>query len=257
MYANYHTHTYLCRHANGDLRHFVENAINSGMKILGFSDHAPYVFSSEYHSGIRMEVSETEKYVNEIIGLREEYKKDIQIYIGYEMEYYPKDFERSLKNILHYECDYLIMGQHFLNNEYDGVYSGSTTEDKNVLSQYVNQVIEGMETGMFTYIAHPDLVPYRKDMDFYRSEMSRLCKKAKEKNIPLEINLLGIEQRRWYPFDVFWEIAAKTGNDVILGCDAHEPDSVGNKKVEDEGCEYAAKFGLNLLKDIELVKPCL
>ena len=41
MIANYHTHTWRCRHADGTEREYVETAIEAGFKILGFSDHTP------------------------------------------------------------------------------------------------------------------------------------------------------------------------------------------------------------------------
>ena len=44
MIANYHTHTWRCRYANGTEREYVERAIEGGLKILGFSDHSPYPF---------------------------------------------------------------------------------------------------------------------------------------------------------------------------------------------------------------------
>ena len=34
MIANYHTHTWRCRHADGTEREYVEKAINAGLKIL-------------------------------------------------------------------------------------------------------------------------------------------------------------------------------------------------------------------------------
>ena len=43
MLANYHTHTARCHHASGSEREYIEAAIAGGMKILGFSDHAPLV----------------------------------------------------------------------------------------------------------------------------------------------------------------------------------------------------------------------
>lgn len=53
MIANYHTHTWRCRHADGTEREYVERAIEGGLKILGFSDHSPYPFPDGYDSGKR------------------------------------------------------------------------------------------------------------------------------------------------------------------------------------------------------------
>ena len=57
---NYHTHTKRCNHAEGCEREYVEQAIANGMKTLGFSDHAPYLFTDGYYSAFRMRVEELE-----------------------------------------------------------------------------------------------------------------------------------------------------------------------------------------------------
>ena len=44
MLANYHTHTVRCQHASGDDRAYVETAIKNGMRVLGFSDHCPWIY---------------------------------------------------------------------------------------------------------------------------------------------------------------------------------------------------------------------
>ena len=54
MIANYHTHTARCGHAAGTEDEYVQQAIQSGLKILGFSDHTPYWFAGEYYSRMRM-----------------------------------------------------------------------------------------------------------------------------------------------------------------------------------------------------------
>jgi len=255
MYANYHTHTYLCRHASGTPREYVENAIYSGIKVLGFSDHVPYPFSKNgYESLFRMHLNDIDTYYTEISQLRDEYKDKIKIYIGYEAEYYPDEFLKMLEHINKYECDYLILGQHCLNNEYDGKPANQPTQDNELLISYVDQVITAIGTGKFTYIAHPDIINYRGCEKIYQQEMARLCTAAKKLNIPLEINLLGLSENRHYPYDVFWKLVRDVGNDIILGFDAHSPIANGNIEIETAGLKYASKFGLKPLKTVELRK---
>ena len=54
MIANYHSHTTRCRHAEGTEREYIERALQGGLKILGFSDHTPYLFPGDYYSNFRM-----------------------------------------------------------------------------------------------------------------------------------------------------------------------------------------------------------
>ena len=201
-----HTHTFRCGHASGTEREYIENAIAAGFDTLGFSDHAPYVFRDGYYSGFRMRPELQEDYVTTLLALREEYKGKIDIKIGYEAEYYPEFFEDFLKLITRYPVDYLIMGQHFIENEMSGKYSGVSSDDEGYLKQYVDQVIEGMKTGVYTYVAHPDLMNYTGSDEIYAKHYSRLIESAKEMNIPLEINLLGVRDHRAYPHEKFFKL---------------------------------------------------
>ncbi len=251
MYANYHTHTHLCGHAVGVPEEYIVSAIKKGLKILGFSDHSPMIFSKEHYSSFRMRPAETETYVNELLRLREKYKDDIQILIGYEMEYYPLEFQKTIDFIKKFPCDYLILGQHYINNEYDGIWS-YTGGDEAAFHQYVNQVIEGIETGCFSYIAHPDLFRYTDDIDLYRCAMRRLCERAKELSIPLEFNMLGFIGKRSYPYDPFWDVVAEVGNDVIVGSDAHHPEHVFCPDFYEAATEKLLGLGVTPIKELKL-----
>lgn len=229
----------------------MEQGIKNGLKILGFSDHSPYVFDNGYTSNFRMSLEETEQYVNEIAELRELYKDKIQIYIGYEMEYYPKHFDKTIEFINQYEYDYIILGLHATNNEYDGAWAGAPCKEED-FKQYVKQVIEAIKTERFLYIAHPDVIGYREDENIYRKEMLKLCNTALEYDLPLEFNLLGFEENRAYPYKPFWKLAAQVGNKVILGCDAHSADRVAKKDVYESGLKYLAELGIEPVEKINI-----
>lgn len=231
----------------------MQAAIESGMQILGFSDHVPYPFSNGHRSGFRMEPEEHRVYVEEIQALREKYEGQIQIYIGYEAEYYPKEFSEMLENLLRYPCDYLILGQHFTHNEYDGIYTnGKNAGAEGVLVHYVNQVIEGMETGLFSCVAHPDILRYRMNGEIYAREMRRLCKAAVQMEIPLELNFLGLGEKRDYPYEPFWKIAGEMHVPVIFGCDAHLPKALGDEATLRKARKWAEACNLQVVPTMKL-----
>ena len=89
MIANYHTHTWRCNHASGTERQYVDNALKAGLRILGFADHAPYIFPNGYYSHFRMKLSQLQDYGDTVLKLREDYAGQIQIPLGLEIEYYP------------------------------------------------------------------------------------------------------------------------------------------------------------------------
>ena len=223
MIANYHTHTFRCGHAEGTEREYVERAIAGGLRILGFSDHTPYDYfdSTPRNRPIRMMPEELPDYADTVRTLREEYRGRIELPLGVEAEYYPKYFPRLLELLRENGVEYMILGQHFLGNEIGEAYSGRPTLDRKLLERYVSQTAEALDTGLFTYFAHPDLLHYIGSKTVYEREMRRLCRKALETHTPLELNLLGVRENRHYPNKRFWRIAAEEGNEVILGSDAH------------------------------------
>ena len=50
MKYTYHTHTARCHHATGEDEEYVRAAIDAGIKVLGFSDHAPMPYPGGYVS---------------------------------------------------------------------------------------------------------------------------------------------------------------------------------------------------------------
>ena len=135
-------------------------------------------------------------------------------------------------------------------NEAPTGYGAFTDEGK--LIHYVEQVIEGAKTGAFTYFAHPDLVCYRGSRQLYAEQMRRLCREANSCGLPLEINLLGVDESRHYPYEYFWELAAEEGCQVVLGWDAHAPEQLLKPEAEKRLREEVKRLGLNLLDTVTL-----
>lgn len=256
MLANYHAHTYRCAHAFGREREYIEQAIKGGFQIFGFSDHTPYPFSNGHESGFRISLSDVDSYFTTLTRLKEEYKKDIEIPIGLEAEYYPAEFDGLLSLLSDYPIEYMILGQHINGNEYDYPgYNGDATSDPGRLADYVRQSIEALETGCFTYMAHPDLINFQGDMEIYCEEMRKLCRRARELAIPLEINFLGLAEGRNYPNPLFWRIAGDEGCKAIFGVDAHNPRQVWNPATELRAERLAAANHLSVLRTVGLVDP--
>ena len=116
-----------------------------------------------------------------------------------------------------------------------------------MLKKYVDAVIEGVETGRYIYVAHPDLMHFVGDDKIYEKHFTKLCTYLKSKNIPLEINVLGVSEGRHYTSEKFLKIAQKVGNKAIIGCDAHTPDQLLNKKGIEKCHMLAKKYNLELV----------
>lgn len=250
MIANYHTHTYRCHHAEGSETEYVENAIRGGLKILGFADHTPYPIYKP--RPFRMTPEELPDYVGTLRALAECHRDQIEIYIGMEVEYYPEYFQAHLDLMRNNGVQYMILGQHFLGNEIGEHYCSIKTEDPSLLKRYVEQTTEALQTGLFTYLAHPDVFYFTGSDDIYKQQMRLLCEAAKATATPLEINLHGIRLGRYYPDERFWAIAGEIGNTVVLGCDAHKPEDVCGGAAELEALRLVKKYSLRLREMITL-----
>ena len=247
MLVNLHTHTPRCRHAVGAEEEYVQSALRGGLQTLGFSDHTPYWFPQGHYTHMRMFPQELTDYAETVRCLQRKYAGKLDIRLGLEVEYYPAFFPELLSRLRDTGIEYILLGQHWCGNEIGEPYNGSPTEDEDLLQRYCDQVIAAMETGLFTYLAHPDLLHFVGENHIYRRHVKRLCQAAKGCNIPLEINLLGLREGRHYPNKAFWEVAAQEGCSVVLGSDAHRPEHVADPDVELLAIKMIQEKGLTLL----------
>ena len=260
MRVNYHTHTSRCGHAKGTEDEYIKAALEAGIKTLGFSDHTPYVFPGNHVSAgyrgvqARMLLEELPEYANTIRQKKTQYQAVLDIRLGLEAEYYPAYFDDLLLRLRDNGIEYLILGQHWSNNEIGQPHNFEPTESKQQLQMYCNEVIDAMHTGLFTYIAHPDMICFTGDDRFYDNQMRRLCREAVACGIPLEINLLGLGQNRSYPSERFWRIAAEEGNQAVLGRDAHNPEALLDLMVVQRARMFAENLGIRITEDIALRK---
>lgn len=248
MIVNLHTHTARCRHAVGAEEAYVLRAIEGGLQTLGFSDHTPFWFPGDYYSTMRMFPEELTEYVSDVRRLQEKYASRLNIRLGLEVEYYPALVPEVLARAKDMGIEYFLLGQHWCGNEMDEPYNGRPTAEEYHLEKYCNQVIDAMHTGLFTYLAHPDLLYFVGEDHIYQHHMRRLCRAAKECDMPLEINLLGLRENRQYPRQLFWELAAEEGCTVVLGSDAHRPQDVVDSITEEKAMTIIRQLALNYLE---------
>lgn len=256
--TNFHTHTYRCGHANGNEEDMICAAMKMGIEEFGMSEHIPLPhyrkhllksliairsirsLASLVHAFIkngpsmRMPYKDLEQYLEILSDCQKKYQDQIKIYKGFEAEGLEEYFDYYQSLLYEHKVDYLILGHHFHKHCIHSDYYGRDNIKKKDIYQYCNDVEKALETGLFSYLAHPDLflIGYKEfDLDA-RTVSQRICEKAKALHIPLEVNAGGMrrglrevngEMLYPYPHAHFWEIAAEVGNDVILGFDAHDP----------------------------------
>ncbi len=235
MRTNFHTHTPRCGHASGSEEEYIAAAIENGFSALGFSDHSPFPDYEEVRPGTRMETGELEDYVRTVRACGKRHAGEIRILLGLECEYFWDQYGWLRDQIEAYDLDYVIFGNHWAPRS-EGLVRFPRHSDADTLRLYVKVTRQALETGMFTYMAHPDmmLMHYPAFDPQARAASLEICRIAKELDVQLEYNLHGVYANRLregetglgYPCADFWEIAAREGNRVIVGVDAHRPDEL-------------------------------
>ncbi|MBQ1827022.1 MAG: histidinol-phosphatase [Erysipelotrichaceae bacterium] len=256
---NYHTHTYRCGHASLDSdESYVLSAIKAGFKTLGMSDHAPYPDLKKERD--RMNFERIEDYLSSMNALKEKYADQIDLKIGFEMEYF--DEYRDYLDYLLSRADYLILGQHYPSRfaEVDYCYGGQREVTKEDVEKYGELIEKGLHTGKYLYLAHPDYFMGSQTSfdDTCRKTTHRIFKAAEETDTPVEVNIALAKRRKReidgktvypYPLREVWQIASQYKLRVLYGYDAHDSALLQNTEIFDIADSILEGIDLNFIKE--------
>ena len=223
-----HNHTTRCNHATGSINEYIERAIELGIEVYGFSEHAPMDFDEEY----RVSFDDMHAYETEILQAKERYADRIDIRLGYEVDWLPGHMD---DRVLNAEVDFLVGSVHFLdkwgfdNPEFIGEWE---TRDVNTVWQdYFEAVTAMIASGYFDVVGHLDLIKLFGDLpSIDLREIARPTLEATAKSgMALEINTAGLRKPvgELYPSRALLEEAFALGIPITFGSDAHAVDQVG------------------------------
>ncbi len=228
--GDYHTHT-IYSHGKGTIRDNVEEAFKKGLKEIAICDHGPGHFTY----GIKRE--DIGKMRKEIDELNKEFQpKGLKILLGVEANIIRYDGTIDVNDEIIGFLDILLLGYHF------GALPGTFKDGyklyilnflskripkmrKKVMDMNTSALIKAMDRYPIDIITHPGSKVY--------VDIKRLARKAKEKDIALEINSshshLTVEEI---------ELALEEDVYFYINSDAHSPENVGNLE---NGIERALK----------------
>lgn len=220
----FHVHTYRCGHAeNIPDEAYVKKAVELGVDEIWFTDHAPFPGNP---FGSRMNYDDLEEYLDTLSLLKKKHT-DINIHIGLETEYFPHfdsiGYYKYLRSLP--ELEMLLLGQHMAqvsDEPLEYSFSGSTQFlNENEYKLLGKAIVQGVESGYFGVIAHPDRIFRRcsvwdKDMEDVSNEIIQAAIKS---DVPLEMNLSSAENPKNYKRQ-FWRLVSDKAKRVI-GFDAH------------------------------------
>lgn len=248
MIVDYHTHTLLCKHAEGNAEDYILRALDLGFNEIGCSEHIP--MPDGFDEKHRMSLGEyMSMYAPQISRLREQYKGRINVRRGIEADFFPGTEEWVRGFIAENDFDYVIGSVHFLGTwGFDDIVFVHQYDERDVdtvYEQYFRAVSRSAASGLFDIIGHCDLVKKfgHRPTKNLRDLAWEALKEIKEAGMCIEINTSGLRKpvREIYPSESLLEMIHELRIPLTLGSDAHAPGDVG--KDFDRAVALVERFG--------------
>ncbi len=231
--ADYHSHTPLCLHAEGEPEAFVEQALALGMHAYGIADHAPMPREREPFDNWRMRCDQLPGYLSWIERAREAaHGTGLHILAGLECDWLPgiEPWVERLRG--EYDWDYFIGSVHYLG-------SGESVDDAVFANRCITGSAEGdwyaywqslremVRSGLFDIVGHMDLVkiwnrrPAGPLMPFYEPALAAI----EGSGMVVELNAAGWHKpcAEQYPSEELLGALMERRIPIVLDSDAHRP----------------------------------
>ena len=251
--ANHHAHSHFSD-GRASAEDFLLEAIEQGLLLYGFSDHAPIPLADV---GL-MAQSELAGYVNEIERLRATYGDRIQIYRSLEIDYIPDVIHVDSEHLGDADLDYRIGAVHYvdyLDNGQPWGYESSHEQFEAGVKQifggqvraaverYYALIREMVDRYPPDVVAHVDRIKklngdsryFREDAPWYRDAVHETLEAIAAAGIIMEVNTKGYykgEATEPYPSSWVLRAARELGIPVHLSSDAHDPEHITGGFVE-------------------------
>jgi histidinol-phosphatase (PHP family) len=241
MKTNYHTHTLFCD-GHDTPEDMVRAAIDKGFDALGFSAHSLYPLASSWH----LAANRHAEYAAEIRRLQSAYAPQIEVSLGFEVDFLPPFSFPDHRLFAQFQPDYLIGAVHYVSTD-EGFFAvdGPVDEVKwgvekvfhgdgrRAVEAYYQRVRDMLGRGGFDIAAHLDVIRKRNNAlhffdesaPWYRREIDETARAAALSGVIVEINTGGIARGvldDLYPSAEFLAALRRYGAPVIISSDAHQ-----------------------------------
>jgi len=222
---------------------YVEAAAKQKMLAYGYSSHAPVPFPCKWC----MKLDRLAEYVAGVRKIQEQWKEQIEIYCGLEVDYIPNIIGPSTDYIKEAGLDYHIGSIHFIDAfddgtpwEIDGLHSifkdGLQRIFKNdlqaALERYYALTREMVVEDCPDVVGHLDKIKiqnrslFSEDADWYRKAVMQTLEEIAAKGVIMEVNTRGLYKKRvleTYPSRWILIEAKQMGIPIMLNSDSHHP----------------------------------
>lgn len=256
---DYHIHTSLCNHAQGEMEDYVAAAIEKKLVEICFLDHL-ILHKEGKHSS--MNLKELPLYFAETQRLKNKYRDKIKVKVGLEVDFDPQNIDIIENLLAQYSFDAIGSSVHFIN----GINIASRREaaktceknDDYLIEKYFQTLYKMLDYCYFDFICHFDVIKKngREIPNKFKSLIDDIISKIAVKNIAVEINTGGWQHpaNECYPSPGIIQKCIDADIPILLSSDAHKPEDVGNnfekaiRILSSFGCRKISSFNKRKIK---------
>jgi histidinol-phosphatase (PHP family) len=182
-----------------------------------------------------------------------EFVRSTPLRLGLEMDYIPGAEDRTASMLEAHDFDYVIGSVHFVgehavdDDEFDIWTSGKGPDQ--IWKRYFEMVGEAARSGLFDFLAHPDLVKHwgfdrpqpQRDLRFhYEPAVAAIA----DSGVAVEVSTAGLRKPvdEIYPSGPLAEMLVDAGAPFVLSSDAHTPGHIGHEY--DRAVESMREWGI-------------
>lgn len=251
--TNLHTHTVYCDGKN-KAEEMIWAAIKSDFHSIGISTHGPVNFTTDWN----IQINKVDKYIDEVLFLKEKYKDKIDVLLGMELDYIPGIGFDELTQDLIKKLDYYIGSVHYLGRFCDnsmwtvdynleelikGVNECFDGNMKYAVEAYYSLISEMAEKFQPPIIGHLDLIKkfnknnvlFYEGEEWYISIVEKCLNTIKKAKSVIEINTGGISRgytEEQYPSTFILKMMMEKNIPITINSDAHTTEGINCKFAE-------------------------
>ena len=248
-----HIHTPFCPHGMKDsLEDYVEAALRLGKREISFTEHFPMpdgVTTPLFQKECALAIEEVPAYIEAVKRVKEKYKGQIKINIGFEVDYI-EGFEKEIKALLDIygtEMEDGLLSVHFLKVN-EAYYALDYLPDfekllekvgnlEKVYDLYFETLLKSIEADLGVYkpkrLAHPTLIRIfnkKYPLEYENQDLwKQIIKGLQGKSYALDFNLAGLRKTycgETYPSGLFLEMIKENQIPFVIGSDAHSASDI-------------------------------
>ena len=245
MVPDYHIHTFLCKHADGDPSDYIRSAEAEGISEICFTDHAPS--HGGYDPAHRMSIDQFSDYREMVKAQKTD---SVEVLFGIEADYYEGCEEFLTPWLKEQNFDLVIGSVHYIRDwGFDNPETIRVWDSVDVTkswNEYLELLSRLARTGLYDVIGHLDLTKkfgYIPEPEKLKEIMEPVLDSISESEMVIELNTSGLRKpiKEIYPSLAILQMAKNKNIPICFGSDAHTAADVGS--AFDQAIELARSAG--------------